>query len=70
MSELLRTTQVEWRRPGDTIDETGELNTTMVVSVHPEGALLLRCPDLPFSPAEAARAAALAATARRRRYAR
>jgi ACT domain-containing protein len=69
MSDLLRAPQVEWRRPGDTVDETGEPNTTMVVSVHPEGALLLRRPDLPFSPTEAARAAALAAAARRRRYA-
>jgi hypothetical protein len=69
MSELLRTTQIEWRRPGETTDDTAEPNTTMVVSVHPEGALMLKRPHLPFTPTEAARAAALAAAARHRRYA-
>ncbi|GAA2895939.1 hypothetical protein GCM10010517_60840 [Streptosporangium fragile] len=69
MAEMLRTTEVEWRRPGDTVDDTGTLNTTMVVSVHPERALLVRRPALPFTPLEAARASALAATARHRRYA-
>ncbi|MBB2910340.1 hypothetical protein FHS43_001603 [Streptosporangium becharense] len=69
MSELLRTPDVEWRRPGDTVDDDGTLNTTMVVSVHAERTLLVRRPALPFTPLDAARAAALAATARHRRYA-
>ncbi|MEU8106106.1 ACT domain-containing protein [Nonomuraea muscovyensis] len=68
MAELLRVSEVEWRRPGETVDEEAELNSTMVVSVHPERALLLRRPGLPFTPAEAARAAALASAARGARY--
>ncbi|MFI6787491.1 ACT domain-containing protein [Nonomuraea sp. NPDC050383] len=70
MGELLRAPDVEWRRPGETVDEDGELNSTMVISVHPERALLLRRPGLPFTPTEAARAAALAAAARDARYSR
>lgn len=68
MADLVRGSVVEWRRPGETVDEGAELNSTMVVSVHPERALLLRRPGLPFTPAEAARAAALAAAARGARY--
>ncbi|WP_327581019.1 ACT domain-containing protein [Nonomuraea sp. NBC_00507] len=68
MAELLRVSQVEWRRPGDTVDEGAELNTTMVISVNPDRALLIRRPELPFTPTEAARAAALTATARQARY--
>ncbi|NUW32465.1 ACT domain-containing protein [Nonomuraea sp. SMC257] len=70
MGELLRAPEVEWRRPGETVAEEAELNSTMVVSVHPERALLLRRPGLPFTPTEAARAAALAAAARDARYSR
>ncbi|MEO3876726.1 ACT domain-containing protein [Nonomuraea sp. B12E4] len=68
MAELLRAPQVEWRRPGDTVDEGAELNTTMVISVNPDRALLIRRPELPFTPTEAARAAALTAAARQARY--
>jgi hypothetical protein len=68
MAELLRVSQVEWRRPGDTVDEGAELNTTMVISVNPDRALLIRRPGLPFTPTEAARAAALTAAARQARY--
>lgn len=68
MAELLRVPEVEWRRPGDTVDEGAELNTTMVISVNPDRALLVRRPELPFTPTEAARAAALTATARQARY--
>lgn len=68
MAELLRVSQVEWRRPGDTVDEGAELNTTMVISVNPDRALLIRRPELPFTPTEAARAAALTAAARQARY--
>ncbi|MEU6713472.1 ACT domain-containing protein [Nonomuraea sp. NPDC046802] len=68
MAELLRVSQVEWRRPGDTVDEGAELNTTMVMSVNPDRALLIRRPGLPFTPTEAARAAALTAAARQARY--
>ncbi|MDP4507889.1 ACT domain-containing protein [Nonomuraea turcica] len=68
MAELLRVAQVEWRRPGDTVDEGAELNTTMVISVNPDRALLIRRPELPFTPTEAARAAALTAAARQARY--
>ncbi|MEV6037342.1 ACT domain-containing protein [Nonomuraea sp. NPDC052116] len=68
MGELLRVPEVEWRRPGDTVDEGAELNTTMVISVNPDRALLIRRPELPFTPTEAARAAALTATARQARY--
>ncbi|MGP3957706.1 ACT domain-containing protein [Nonomuraea sp. 3N208] len=70
MAELLRVSQVEWRRPGDTVDEGAELNTTMVISVNPDRALLIRRPELPFTPTEAARAAALTAAARQARYSR
>ncbi|MGP3913595.1 ACT domain-containing protein [Nonomuraea sp. 10N515B] len=70
MAELLRVAQVEWRRPGDTVDEGAELNTTMVISVNPDRALLIRRPELPFTPTEAARAAALTAAARQARYSR
>jgi hypothetical protein len=69
MAELLRVSHVEWRRPGDTVDEGAELNTTMVISVNPDRALLIRRPELPFTPTEAARAAALTAAARQARYA-
>ncbi|MBF8188187.1 ACT domain-containing protein [Nonomuraea sp. K274] len=68
MAELLRVSQVEWRRPGDTVEEGAELNTTMVISVNPDRALLIRRPELPFTPTEAARAAALTAAARHARY--
>ncbi|MFG1703202.1 ACT domain-containing protein [Nonomuraea sp. M3C6] len=68
MAELLRVSQVEWRRPGDTVDEGAELNTTMVISVNPDRTLLIRRPELPFTPTEAARAAALTAAARQARY--
>ncbi|WP_113701374.1 ACT domain-containing protein [Nonomuraea lactucae] len=68
MAELLRVSEAEWRRPGETVDENAELNSTMVISVHPERALLLRRPGLPFTPTEAARAAALASAARGARY--
>ncbi|MFD1935054.1 ACT domain-containing protein [Nonomuraea mangrovi] len=68
MAELLRVSEVEWRRPGETVDENAAFNSTMVISVHPERALLLRRPGLPFTPAEAARAAALASAARGARY--
>ncbi|NUW43800.1 ACT domain-containing protein [Nonomuraea rhodomycinica] len=68
MGELLRAPEVEWRRPGETVADESEPNSTMVVSVHPERALLLRRPGLPFTPTEAARAAALAAAARDARY--
>ncbi|GII57723.1 hypothetical protein Pth03_61120 [Planotetraspora thailandica] len=68
MAELLRAPDVQWRRPGDTVDDAGELGTTLVVSVHPERALLVSRPDLPFTPTEAARAAALATSVRQRRY--
>ncbi|MEV0234387.1 ACT domain-containing protein [Nonomuraea sp. NPDC050786] len=68
MGELLRVSRVEWRRPGDTVDEGAELNTTMVISVNPDRALLIRRPELPFTPTEAARAAALTAAARQARY--
>jgi hypothetical protein len=70
LAELLRVAQVEWRRPGDTVDEGAELNTTMVISVNPDRALLIRRPELPFTPTEAARAAALTAAARQARYSR
>jgi hypothetical protein len=68
MAELLRVTEVEWRRPGETVEEETEVNSTMVISVHPGRALLLRRPGLPFTPTEAARAAALASAARGARY--
>ncbi|MFB4279968.1 MULTISPECIES: ACT domain-containing protein [unclassified Nonomuraea] len=68
MAELLRVPRVEWRRPGDTVDEGAELNTTMVISVNPDRALLIRRPELPFTPTEAARAAALTAAATHARY--
>ncbi|GAA4587308.1 hypothetical protein GCM10023194_35840 [Planotetraspora phitsanulokensis] len=68
MAKLLRAPAVHWRRPGDTVDGAGERGTTLVVSVHPERALLVSRPALPFTPTEAARAAALAASAKRRRY--
>jgi hypothetical protein len=68
LAELLRVSEIEWRRPGDTVDEGAELNTTMVISVHPDRALLIRRPGLPFTPTEAARAAALTAAARHARY--
>ncbi|MFD0473169.1 hypothetical protein ACFQ0B_36595 [Nonomuraea thailandensis] len=68
MAELLRVPHVEWRRPGDTVDEGAELNTTMVVSVNPDRALLVRRPELAFTPTEAARAAALTAAATHARY--
>lgn len=45
MSELPHTDEVEWRRPGDTIDDMGA-HTTMVISVHPEGNLPVRRPTL------------------------
>jgi hypothetical protein len=67
MAELMRTSEVEWRGPGDIADDmAADLATpnTMVVSVHPEGALLVKRPALPFTLTEAARAAALAATVR------
>ncbi|WP_084965551.1 hypothetical protein [Thermoactinospora rubra] len=70
MAELLRATEVEWRHPSDAVDEDAELNTAMVVTVRPGHALLLRRPDLPFTPTEAARATALAAAARQARYSR
>nr|SBO97976.1 hypothetical protein BN4615_P7492 [Nonomuraea gerenzanensis] len=68
LAELLRVTHVEWRRPGDTVDEGAELNTTMVISVNPDRALLVRRPELAFTPTEAARAAALTAAATHARY--
>ncbi|MFI7455595.1 hypothetical protein ACIBQX_49615 [Nonomuraea sp. NPDC049714] len=68
LAELLRVSEIEWRRPGDTVDEGAELNTTMVISVNPDRALLIRRPGLPFTPTEAARAAALTAAARHARY--
>ncbi|MEV4568245.1 ACT domain-containing protein [Nonomuraea sp. NPDC049419] len=68
LGELLRAPDVEWRRPGDTVDDGAEPNTTMVVSVSPDRALLVRRPELPFTPTEAARAAALAASAAHARY--
>ncbi|MEV0384645.1 ACT domain-containing protein [Nonomuraea sp. NPDC050643] len=68
MAELLRVPRVEWRRPGDTVDEGAGLNTTMVISVNPDRALLIRRPELPFTPTEAARAAALTAAATHARY--
>ncbi|TYB70159.1 ACT domain-containing protein [Nonomuraea sp. PA05] len=68
MAELLRVSDVEWRRPGDTVDEGAELNTTMVISVNPDRALLVRRPELAFTPTEAARAAALTAAATHARY--
>ncbi|GAA2207737.1 hypothetical protein GCM10009850_031950 [Nonomuraea monospora] len=68
MAELLRVSDVEWRRPGDTVDEGAELNTTMVISVNPDRALLVRRPELPFTPTEAARAAALTSAATHARY--
>ncbi|MEV4799777.1 ACT domain-containing protein [Nonomuraea sp. NPDC049421] len=68
LGELLRAADVEWRRPGDTVDDDAEPNTTMVVSVSPGRALLVRRPELPFTPTEAARAAALAASAAHARY--
>lgn len=68
IAELLRVSEIEWRRPGDTVDEGAELNTTMVISVHPDRALLIRRPGLPFTPTEAARATALTAAARHARY--
>jgi hypothetical protein len=68
MAELLRAADVQWRRPGDTLADSGESGTTLVISVHPERALLVSRPALPFTPAEAARAAALAASVRQRRY--
>jgi predicted NAD/FAD-binding protein len=40
----------------------------MVISVHPDRALLIRRPGLPFTPTEAARATALTAAARHARY--
>lgn len=67
MAELMRTGEVEWRCPGDALDDTGA-PTTMVISVHPQGALLVKRPALPFTLTEAARAAALAATARHLRF--
>ncbi|MEU7834446.1 MULTISPECIES: ACT domain-containing protein [unclassified Nonomuraea] len=68
MAELLRAPDVQWRRPGDTLADSGESGTTLVISVHPERALLVSRPALPFTPTEAARAAALAASVRQRRY--
>ncbi|MET8868664.1 ACT domain-containing protein [Nonomuraea sp. NPDC004580] len=69
LGELLRASDVEWRRPGDTmVDDDADPNTTMVVSVNPDRALLVRRPGLPFTPTEAARAAALAASAAHARY--
>lgn len=68
MAELLRVSRVEWRRPGDSVDEGADPNTTMVISVDPGRALLVRRPELPFTPTEAARAAALTASACHARY--
>lgn len=68
MAELLRASDVQWRRPGDTLADSGESGTILVISVHPERALLVSRPALPFTPTEAARAAALAASVRQRRY--
>ncbi|WP_160150664.1 ACT domain-containing protein [Nonomuraea solani] len=68
LAELLRGARVEWRLPGDTVQEGAGLNTTMVISVDPGRALLARRPELPFTPTEAARAAALTAAATHGRY--
>ncbi|NUO96338.1 MAG: hypothetical protein HOV97_38970 [Nonomuraea sp.] len=68
MAELLRVARVEWRRPGDAVDEGADPNTTMVISVGPGRTLLVRRPELPFTPTEAARAAALTASACQARY--
>ncbi|GAB2950948.1 hypothetical protein GCM10027203_63400 [Nonomuraea fastidiosa] len=68
LGELLRAPDVEWRRPGDTADDDADPATTMVVAVNPDRALLVRRPELPFTPTEAARASALAAAAAHARY--
>ncbi|MFG1699948.1 ACT domain-containing protein [Nonomuraea sp. NPDC049309] len=68
LGELLRAPDVQWRRPGDTVDDDADPATTMVVSVTPDRALLVRRPELPFTPTEAARASALAAAATHARY--
>jgi hypothetical protein len=68
MAELLRAPDVQWRRPGDTLVGGRDPATTMVISVHAERALLISRPALPFTPTEAARATALAAGVRHRRY--
>ncbi|WP_405086522.1 ACT domain-containing protein [Microbispora sp. NBC_01389] len=68
MTELLRTADVRWREPGEpAADRTP--GTVMTVPVHPGATLVVTRRDLPFTPTEAARAAALAAAARHRQWA-
>ncbi|WP_169988721.1 hypothetical protein [Microbispora sp. H10836] len=67
MTELLRTAEVGWHEPGEPALEEGP--AVMTIPVHAGAALVARRPDLPFTPTEAARAAALAAAARHRHWA-
>lgn len=79
MSELLRTVDVRWRTPGEPAPEDDPAVMTIPVhgstygpshgSAHEGGALVARRPGLPFTPTEAARAAALAAAVPHRQWA-
>ncbi|GAB3904700.1 hypothetical protein GCM10027612_73020 [Microbispora bryophytorum subsp. camponoti] len=62
MTELLRTADIRRCGPGE--PAPGEGPTVMAVPLPAGGVLVARRPDLPFTPTETARAAALAAAAR------
>ncbi|WP_187280734.1 hypothetical protein [Microbispora sp. CSR-4] len=67
MTELLRTADIGMHGPGEPVP--AEEPTVMTIPVPTGGVLVARRPDLPFTPTEAARAAALAAAARHRQWA-
>lgn len=67
MTELLRTADIRRHGPGEPVPEAGP--TVMTVPVYDGGVLVARRPDLPFTPTETARAAALAAAARQHQWA-
>ncbi|MEU7939237.1 hypothetical protein [Microbispora bryophytorum] len=67
MTELLRTADIRRCGPGEPAPEEGP--TVMAVALPAGGVLVARRPDLPFTPTETARAAALAAAARHRQWA-
>ncbi|MEU7888576.1 hypothetical protein AB0B54_23990 [Microbispora bryophytorum] len=67
MTELLRTADIRRCGPGEPAPEEGP--TVMAVPLPAGGVLVARRPDLPFTPTETARAAALAAAARHRQWA-
>ncbi|GLX10030.1 hypothetical protein [Microbispora sp. NBRC 16548] len=67
MTELLRTADIRRHGPGEPAPEEGP--TVMAIPLPDGGVLVARRPDLPFTPTETARAAALAAAARNRQWA-